>query len=149
LTVASGGNSTTPTAPTPSSTSNQLSGSYTGNFVVTSCVEGGSAAGTGYCSGIGAGGPHTLSPTQTGSNLSGTVAFGGLVVPVTGLIGSDGVVTLSGSSTVALATVTLTSWRGALSGSTVAGNYAFTVQVGTFPLPPGSVVVQGTFSVTR
>ena len=146
------GCSSSPTAPTPVGTTStqpaSIIGQWTGTYRVTSCVESGSAAGSGFCSSLGQGGGLTLTPQQTGQNVSGNMGIGGYSpIPVTGTVGTDNVVALSGSGPIQLnASLSLTTWRGTLSGSSIAGNLGYTI---TTAAPVGIATVQGTFTVTK
>lgn len=135
-----------PTAPTPPPIP-QLTGQYTGTFTVASCVESGAAVGSNFCANLGSSGLHSFTPSQSGSALTGTIGIGTITVPVTGNVGSDQVVALSGSGPLAnVATLTLNTWRGTLAGTALNGSMTFTVLTVT---PAGSAVVQSSFSLFR
>lgn len=135
----------TPTAPTPVLPT--LAGAYTGTYTTTSCVEQGAAIGSGFCAAVGQGGNHGYTPTQSGSTLGGSIYIGGITLPVTGNVGTDQIVHLSGTGTVTQgASINVTTWRGTLSGAQLSGNFQFTIATTD---PPGTGIVQATFTLFR
>jgi hypothetical protein len=113
-----------PTAPTPAIP--MLTGQWLGSYTITACTENGAAAG--FCASVGRGGTHSYTPTQAGSNLSGTLGIGTFTLPVTGNVGTDNVVVLSGSGQIVQgATLTLNTWRAVVSGSSMTGTMVFTI----------------------
>lgn len=147
LLVLSACGESTPTAPTPPPTPPLLSGQYVGTYTVTNCSESSALGGTTFCANLSRTGTHIYTPTQSGSTLAGTLGIGTFTMPVTGNIGTDGLISLSGSAPVVQgATLTVNTWRGQLSGTTITGTMTFTATVAQ-PLSQG--VVQATFSLAR
>src|SRR5688500_18435322 len=68
--MACGSSPTGPTPPTP--TIPNIAGQWTGNYSVISCTE---SSPVGACAGIGGGGPHTLTPSQSGGNFTGQLGI--------------------------------------------------------------------------
>jgi len=146
LTLCACSDTHSPTAPSVPQTP-ILSGQYVGTYTITNCTEFGSAIGTRFCANLGILGHHAYTPTQTGSNLSGTLGIGTFVTPASGNITTDGLLSLTGSAPVVQgATLTVNTWRGQLSGTTITGTMTFTV---TVDQPLGQGVVQATFSLAR
>jgi len=140
---ACGGGGNSPTAPTPATPT--VTGQYTGTYRIDNCTETGAASG--FCIAIGTGGGHVFTPQQSGSNLAGTMAVGGFNFPVSGSVGTDNVVALSGGGQlIPGANLSLSTWRGNLIGSTIAGSMQFVI---TTTDPFGSATVRGTFSITK
>lgn len=132
-----------PTAPAPIIPT--VTGQFTGTYRVTSCSESGAAIG--FCASVGSGGAHVFTPQQTGSNLSGSMSFGGFSLPVTGSVGADNVVALSGSGEVLPgAVLSLTTWRGTLAGTGISGNLQFTIATAN---PVGTGTIAGTFTIAK
>lgn len=105
-------------------------GTWTGSTTNTACTDIAGFASINYCSrGLGTAQPLTLSLTQNGLSISGTMTkseAGGLVSgTVTGAIGSGGDMTLTGTLTGvsggASLTVTLISWNSLAAGTTMTG----------------------------
>jgi hypothetical protein len=111
-----------PTAPTPQPPN--INGQWSGSYQVLSCSE---SVPSGACTGLGSGGPHSLTPSQTGSTFTGQLGVGVYSVPVSGSVDASGVVTLAGSGPVSFATLTITAWRGVVSGSTLTGTMSYSV----------------------
>ena len=137
-TIACGGSS--PTTPTPTSPS--IQGQWNGTYRVVSCNENTLAAGA--CNGIGGGGPHTLTPSQSGSNFTGLLGVGVFAIPVSGSVDTAGTVTLAGTGPVSFATLTITSWRAVLTGATMTGTMSYSVVA-----DGGVVLVTATTTLTR
>jgi hypothetical protein len=129
-----------PSSPTPSIPT--ISGQWTGSYTVISCTE--TSAAVGACAGIGAGGPHNLTPSQTGGNFVGQLGVGVFAIPISGSVDATGTVTLAGSGPVSFATLTVTSWRAVITGSTMTGTMSYSVSAGS-----GIALVTATTSLTR
>lgn len=137
-----------PTAPTsvPPPVIPTLTGQWTGTYTVTNCTESGSAVGSSFCTNLGRGGTHTFTPQQSGSNLAGTLGLGQFSIPVTGNVGTDNVVVLSGSGDIVGALLTLNTWRAVVTGSSMTGTMTFTITVAN---PIGAANVSATTALTR
>lgn len=139
----SGDNS--PTAPTPPPIP-QINGQWGGPFLVTGCAESGAAVGSGACALLQSG-TVSFTPQQSGGNVSGPLIFGQVSVPVSGNIDSAGVLVLAGNAAQPNGfTVTVTTFRATVTGSSMAGTFAFSILGG---VPSGGVLVNGTLSMTR
>lgn len=145
------GCSSSPTRPTPPTavvTIPTLSGQWTGSYTITNCTQTGAAALTSFCASIGGGGSHAFTPVQSGGNLTGTLGIGTFNLPVSGSVGTDRIVALSGSGPlVAGVTITLNAWRATLTGSSMAGTMTFTIV--SDPPNIGSATVSATTALTR
>ena len=89
-------------------------------------------------------------PQQTGTAISGTISIG-VFTPfsVTGTVANDQSAVLAGSGQIDgfPATITLTQWRGIVTGTMITGTYQYTI---TTPPPViGSATVGGSFSIQR
>lgn len=120
-----------PTAPTPPVTVQpppipSIAGQWTGTYSVLTCIATGSGS-AGACQALGTLGALTLTPNQSGPNVSATLGIGIFSVPVTGTVGADNVVVLAGSGPVSFATLTVNTWRAVLNGSTMSGTMQYTV----------------------
>jgi hypothetical protein len=123
--IASVACGSSPTAPTPQPPN--INGQWSGSYRVLSCSE---SVPSGACTGLGSGGPHSLTPSQAGSTFTGQLGVGIFSVPVSGSVDASGVVTLAGSGPVSFATLTITAWRGVVSGSTLTGTMSYSVTSG-------------------
>jgi hypothetical protein len=134
-----------PTAPSPQPPN--LLGQWTGGYTLSSCQETGAASGSGFCAQLGSGSVLVFTPQQTGSTLSGNLSIGAFSpIPVTGTVGTDTVVALSGSGPIQLgASLALTQFRGTVNGS-ISGTLQYTI---TTSVPIGSATVAGSFQLTR
>lgn len=151
LLAACGSSPTAPSQP-PTPTIPNVAGQWTGQYTINSCTESGSAIGSGYCQSLqslGGGGAHTFTPTQTGSTLSGPLGFGGMgfTIPVTGTVGTDAVVTLTGSGPLEeVFILTVTEWRGMVVGNSLTGTMTFNVATGS---PIGAALISASFALQR
>lgn len=116
-----------PTAPSVVS----FAGVWSGIWVRQSCNETGAATGV-FCRQL-ASGPLSLTLTQNGSTVSGSLNLGGLQTPVSGPVSAIGTLNLTGQATTSLGTLTLQSWSSSIQTSTLAGNFAFSI------LPPPGI----------
>jgi hypothetical protein len=112
-----------PTTPSPIPPPS-LSGQWAGTYQVTTCVE---SVPLGFCGAVGGGGQHVLTPAQSGSNFTGQLAIGGFSIPISGSVDPAGVVTLAGTGPVSFATLTVTTWRAVMNGSSMAGTMSYSV----------------------
>lgn len=143
-TIACGSSGVIPTAPTPQPVIPTITGQWSGTYTVTNCTESGAAVGA--CANIQRVASLSFTPTQTGSNLGGTLNIGSLPVSVTGNVTSDNVVSLSGSADVSGLVFALTQWRAVMTGSQMAGTMAFTISTVS---PSGLVTITSTTSLAR
>jgi hypothetical protein len=125
----------------------QVQGTWSGDYTVSGCND---QSIPGFCSEaapVGTVAPVQIVLTQSGQQLSGTVDLGDLPIPVSGTINGSRIV-LSGSTTVPIedfsATVTLSNWNTAVSGSNMTGTWRMTISVAGFP---GSVSIDNTIRV--
>lgn len=136
--------SSSPTAPTPPPS---LLGAWSGTYLVSSCTETGSAIGTAVCANIRPGGSLSYTPTQTGATLGGNVGIGSFIVPVSGSVGTDNVVSLAGTGEMSGFSVTINSFRSTLgSPNQMTGTITFTILVAS---PLGTATVQATTTLQR
>lgn len=143
--IACGGSA--PTAPTPPPTIPQVTGQFAGTYRIDSCTESGAAGSSGFCAALANGGGHVFTPQQSGANLTGTLGFGGFSIPVTGSVGADSVIVLSGNGQIVPgAILTLQTWRGTLTGNTIAGTLQYVIATTD---PFGSATVRATFSISK
>ena len=131
--------SDSPTAPTTPN----INGQWTGTYSVLSCIESGAAVGV-ACAPLAGGGPHRLTPSQSGTNVTAQLGIGGFNIPVTGSVDVAGVVTLAGTGPVSVATLTVNNWRGVIAGNSMTGTMSYTV----FAVD-GSFVVTSTFTLSK
>lgn len=141
LLPACGGSSPTQPTPTPAPQPASYQGVWAGAWVRTTCAESGTAVGV-ACRSFPDGGGLRLTVAQSVSTISGTVEIGTLPVPVTGLVGSDGSLTLTGSGVVSNVTITVTSWTTRQSGGAMTGAFRFTV----VPDPSGALTMDAGLS---
>lgn len=120
-----GDSSTAPSVP-------NFQGQWSGIWTRQSCNESGSAVGA-FCSQLAGSGPLTLTLTQSGRSANGTLALGTILIPVSGPIGNDGALTLTGQSNQSLGTFSVTTWRSTISGSNMTGSFSWSIQ------PPASL----------
>jgi hypothetical protein len=142
---AGGSSPTAPTAVFPS-----LGGQWTGSYVVASCTDIGIFVGS--CVAFERGGVLTLTLSQSGGTVTGTMTFGGVSIPVSGTIGTDAVLSLTGSGSIGkTTTLTLNAWRFTVAGSSMSGPLTFTL-FGTDPETAGasgSLAVSATGAMAR
>lgn len=144
LTVSACSGSSSPTAPTPPP---NVLGAWSGTYLVSTCTETGSAIGTAVCANIRPGGSLSYTPTQTGSTLGGNVGIGSFIVPVSGSVGTDNVVTLAGTGEMSGFSITINSFRSTLgSPNQMTGTMTFTILVSA---PLGTATVQATTTLQR
>jgi hypothetical protein len=128
--VGCGGSSpTTPSSPSVP----DYQGQWNGDFTVSSCTGTGIFAGPpAFCNAFQSGTVLAMRLTLSvvGTQVSGTGTFGGVSIPVSGVIGNDGRLLLSGSGGVVVqnlnATLTLTNWSTTASGTSMTGSWTTT-----------------------
>src|SRR5262249_11985539 len=135
-----------PTTASVSTPTPNVQGQWTGQWSLSQCSETGSASGVG-CNAMPLTGPLSLTLTQTGSNVQGSLVLGQVPVSVSGPIQS-GTLMLSGQGTPAPgATVTVNSWRSTPSGNSMTGSFTFALIADA---PAGSITVSATIqSLTK
>lgn len=105
-----------------------FTGSWSGIAVKTACTQSGDVAIAQYCEYFPAGVtyPMTLTLSQSGSSVSGSVDFWGLPMVVSGTVQGDRV-RLGGSSTLTgdglTLLVTLTRWEATVAGASLSGSF--------------------------
>jgi hypothetical protein len=111
-------------SPTGPSGSTSFDGVWTGTWVRQSCSE---SAGTviGGCAVLPASDALRADLTQTGTTLEGRVEVGVFLVTVSGTVGSDDALSLTGSGRILTTGLRLTNWRTTRSGNTMAGSFTF------------------------
>jgi hypothetical protein len=63
--------------------------------------------------------------TQTGTAVEGRVEVGVFLVTVSGTVGADDALTLTGNGRILTTALRLTNWRTTRSGNTMAGSFTF------------------------
>jgi len=129
----------------PSGTTANFQGTWTGEYLRTACSETG---GGNQCAGLPQTGFLEATLTQSGTSVSGQIEVDVFILTVTGQVGSDGSLTLSGQGRFVTVTVTLASWRTTTSGTALTGNMTFVITPDDPAL--GVITVQGTLqNVTK
>lgn len=128
-----------------------VAGSWSGQYRVGSCDGTGSNQDY-FCSARGAFPPGSFLPislslTQNGTAVSGTISFGQVTGVVNGTINAAGNLVLQGTATGGQITVALSSWNTTVSGSSMTGS--FTYNAGLSGVPGVAVVTSTLSGVTR
>ncbi len=140
VTAACGGSGDSPAAPTPPPIAN-YAGTWTGTYTITGCTQSGGIALVNVCRTLGQVLPFQLSLTQGGSSASGSFTLGTISFPSTGgTVGSDGSLTLNGSTTSDGITIIVT-WALRMAGSSMMGTVT---QVWTSNTLSGQATLVGT-----
>ena len=134
--------SSSPVAPSP--VAFNLGGQWSGSYAVLSCSETGSAAGSGFCEGVGRGGSLTFTSSGT---PSGTLGIGIYSIPVTGHLNANTLTLVGQGFIVQNIQLSLNTWQATVTGSTMTGTMTYTV-IATVP-PIGSGTVSATFTASR
>jgi hypothetical protein len=108
----------------PSGTAS-FQGTWTGQWARTACSETG-GGGT-SCAGLPQTGFLEARLTQSGTAVTGQLEIETFIVSVTGQVGGDGALTLSGQGRFVTVTVTLASWRTTSDGSALTGSFTFVI----------------------
>jgi len=113
-------------------------GTWTGSYIVDRCEGTGSVQDLLCSTQRGVFPPGSVLPiritlTQNGSSLSGTVSFGQVTGPVSGVISADGVLTLQGTATATVLSATISTWSTRVSGNGMTGNVTYNVTMSTAP----------------
>ena len=85
--------------------------------------------------------------SQIGTAAEGVLELGGVEVDVSGAIGPNGMLTLTGGRTDDTHTVTITGWRSTTDGPVMTGNFGYTIAPGDEAL--GTVVVTAVLENVR
>lgn len=128
-----------------------VAGSWSGQYRVGSCDGTGSNQDY-FCSARGAFPPGSFLPislslTQNGTAVSGTISFGQVTGVVNGTINASGNLVLQGTATGSQITASLSSWNTTVSGSSMTGS--FTYNAGLAGVPGVAVVTSTLSGVTR
>lgn len=121
-----------------SSSGMDVSGRWSGAYVVERCNGTGSVQDL-LCSqnrGLfppGSSLPVTIDLRQNGANVTGTLAFGQVTGPVTGVVGSSGTLTLQGTARSSALAATITSWSVRVEGSQMTGSIGYDVTLTGVP----------------
>jgi hypothetical protein len=136
---------------TGNATGASAAGSWSGQYRVGRCDGTGSNQDY-FCSARGAFPPGSVLPislslTQNGSAVSGTISFGQVTGMVTGTINALGTMVLQGTATGGQITVSLSSWNTTVSGTSMTGS--FTYNAGLSGVPGVAVVSSTLNGVTK
>lgn len=138
--------SSSPTSPTQPP---NYQGRWSGTWTSQGCVESGNAVGIGCSAFFGslAGRPGTLVLTlsQTGTSIQGTLMLGGNQINVTGFVGDDGAMVISGQGPITGGTLVVSGWRSTANGSVMTGNFTFAITLPDF----SGIRVAATLQLTR
>ncbi|MCC7176946.1 MAG: choice-of-anchor D domain-containing protein [Acidobacteria bacterium] len=109
-----------------------FSGTWSGRYVVERCDGTGSVQDV-FCSQnrglypVGTSLPISLTLTQNGGSVSGTVALGQVIGVVNGVVTPDGQMTLQGTATSGTVSITFTSWSSRAAGNGMEGTFTYNV----------------------
>lgn len=110
--------------------SSSFSGTWSGSYVVERCDGTGSVQDI-LCSAnrgaypVGTVLPISMSLSQTGSSVTGTVSFGSVTGVVTGSVDGGGGLTLRGTATSGSLSLVITSWSTRIQGTSMQGNVSY------------------------
>jgi len=128
-----------------------FAGAWAGRYVVERCD--GTGSNQDYFCGPrgayppGASLPISVSLTQSGSSVNGTIQFGQVRGVVTGAISSSGALVLQGSASGGQVSLALSSWQANVSGASMTGTFAY--NAGLQGVPGIAVVVSRFSGVVR
>jgi hypothetical protein len=139
-TLAISGNATAPS----------FAGAWSGRYIVERCDGTGSVQDY-FCSSRGAFPPGTdlpvsLSLTQSGSSVSGSISIGQVSGPVTGTVNGSGTLLLQGTARNGTLALTLSGWSTTVSGASMSGTFVYNASIGGIP---GVAVVTNRLSGVR
>jgi hypothetical protein len=120
LTICCGDDS--PTAPTGSVV--DFGGVWSGTWLRQSCSETAGTVTVG-CAGLPTSEALRVTLTQTGDQVQGRVDVGVFLVTVTGTVGSDSVLRLTGEGRILTTAFRLSNWQTTQSGGTMTGSFTF------------------------
>jgi hypothetical protein len=126
LAMAGCGSPTSSTlVPSPTPPPPNVAGSYSGTYTITACGNTGDFQSGGFCKAFAVGTllPVSLTLTQTGANLSGSLVEGQALTPVTGSVDGSGRITLNGSTSFEGITAQLVGWDTTVSGTGMVGSW--------------------------
>jgi hypothetical protein len=109
-----------------------FSGTWSGRYVVERCDGTGSVQDV-FCSQnrglypVGTSLPVSLTLTQNGGSVSGTVALGQVIGVVNGVVSADGLMTLQGTATSGTLSIVFTSWSSRVAGNGMEGTFTYNV----------------------
>lgn len=116
-----------------------FTGAWSGSYTVTDCQGGGAAqelvcgAPSGNRPGgrfpVGTSLPVTLTLTQQGDEVSGTIALGSVTGDVAGTVDARGLLTLRGTATAGPFTATIVHWSSRVIGNVMDGAVAYAVTI--------------------
>ena len=110
-------------SPTGASGAN-YAGTWNGTYHIDTCTA--TFLIDSWCpSALGSTAPLQLSLTQSGSSVTGTIAFQNVTGSVSGTVGANGVLSLSGTASTADGHFTLTAWSTTVSGTSMSGTFTF------------------------
>ena len=123
-----GSSSTAPTAapaPAPTPTVVSFAGSYAGSYTLTSCGHTLQMAAADFCGTFSVGTvlPMTLTLSQSGSSVTGTLLQGSISTSVSGSVDSRSHLILNGTGSSGLFVLTMAGWDTQLSGSFMTGTW--------------------------
>jgi hypothetical protein len=111
-----------PTSPSGSAVS--FAGEWTGSWLRQSCSETAGTITVG-CSGLPTSEALRATLTQSGTQVQGRVEVGAFLVTVSGSVGSDGSLSLTGEGRILTTAFRLSNWRTTRSDGTMAGSFTF------------------------
>jgi hypothetical protein len=125
LTLSACGSNVAGPTPSPSPIVS-FAGTWSGTYTVTACGNNGDFKAIDFCSTFSKGTvlPVTLTLTQNGSSVSGTLSQHDVHTPVTGSVGGTGHLSLSGSASVDGFTIETVGWDTVVSSGTLTGGWA-------------------------
>ena len=126
LTGCGGNDINTPSSPSPPPPVANFAGTWSGTFTASSC---GHTGGWPSCAGVFDGvQPMTLTLTQTGSSVTGTLRQSDIDMSVTGSVSADGHLLLNGTTTIPVTglsiTFALVGWDTQQSGNSLTGGWS-------------------------
>lgn len=91
--------------------------------------------------------PVSVTLTQSGSAVNGTIRLGSVTGPVNGVVNANGSLVLQGSASAGQVSLSLSSWNTVVAGQALNGNFAYNASLSGVP---GVAVIASRFSgVTR
>jgi hypothetical protein len=112
---------TTPTNPVP-----DFHGTWSGFYHVDTCTA--TFVNDDWCpNALGATAPITLTLTQSGSSVSGTLALSTVTGNITGTVSSSGTLAISGTLSATGGHFTISAWSSTMSANNMTGTFTFTV----------------------
>lgn len=115
-----------------------VGGTWRGQYVVERCDGAGSLQDL-LCGArrglfpIGTPLPIRIALNQSGTNVNGTVSFGQVTGPVSGVVTPDGTLTLQGTTTSGTVTLQISQWSTRIQGNSMVGNVSYNATVAGVP----------------